>query len=330
VIGLLPFNAAASAKAKTDLARALGVLEAHLADKTYIVGHRITLADIVIVSALVYPFKLVADAAFRGPFPNVMRWFDTCVHQPAFENVIGSVVLATKEATPEGGAAAAAGAGAGKKEKAAQAPKEKKEKAPKAEKPKEEPKPKEEKKKAKKDDDDDDAPEPDFVQEKKAEHPFKILDKTNPTPFVMDTWKKTYSNAKDYNEAMDYFWANIDAAGWSIFRGDYQYNDELQILFMTSNLIAGFIQRTDEIRKWLFGTMTIRGVERQGMKVTAYYLIRGDSIQPLIDCNDDAACYTWTKMPIPASAEDKKLLFDYWTSDGPLEGEACLDSRCYK
>jgi hypothetical protein len=99
---------------------------------------------------------------------------------------------------------------------------------------------------------------------------------------------------------------------------------------MTSNLIAGFIQRTDEIRKWLFGTMTIRGVERQGMKVTAYYLIRGDSIQPLIDCNDDAACYTWTKMPIPASAEDKKLLFDYWTSDGPLEGEACLDSRCYK
>jgi hypothetical protein len=30
---------------------------------------------------------------------------------------------------------------------------------------------------------------------------------------------------------------------------------------MTSNLIGGFIQRTEEIRKWLFGTLTIRGVE---------------------------------------------------------------------
>mmetsp|Transcript_10937 Transcript_10937/g.17826 ORF Transcript_10937/g.17826 Transcript_10937/m.17826 type:complete len:100 (+) Transcript_10937:1-300(+) len=99
---------------------------------------------------------------------------------------------------------------------------------------------------------------------------------------------------------------------------------------MTSNLIGGFIQRTEEIRKWLFGTMTIRGVEGEGMKVTAYYLIRGDSIQPLIDCNDDAAYYKWTQVPVPVSETDKQLLYDYWCSEGPLEGEPCLDSRCYK
>ncbi|RYH14965.1 hypothetical protein EON65_32665 [archaeon] len=57
------------------------------------------------------------------------------------------------------------------------------------------------------------------------------------------------------------FWQTFDAAGWSIFRGDYQYNEECKVLFMTSNLIGGFIQRTEEIRKWLFGTLTIRGVE---------------------------------------------------------------------
>jgi len=304
------------------------VLEAHLVDKTYLVGHYITLADIVVCSALVYPFKLVADAEYRGAFPNVMRWFNTLVHQPNFEAIIGQVVLASAEAAPEG-AKAAAGAGA-KKEKApkeAKEPKEKKEKAP-----KEAAKPKEEKKEkaAPKPKDDDDEPEPDFVPEKKAEHPFKILDRTNPTTFVMDTWKKTYSNTNDYAAAMETFWATFDPAGWSIFRGDYNYNEELKILFMTSNLIGGFIQRTEEIRKWLFGTMTIRGVERESLKITCYYLIRGDSIQPLIDCNDDAACYTWTKMPIPASDADKALLFDYWTSEGPLEGEPNLDSRCYK
>ena len=200
------------------------------------------------------------------------------MHQPAFENVLGAVVLATKENTVSGAAAAAvtapaAGASKGEKKEAPKdkAPKEKKEKAPKVEKPKEEPKPKA--KPAK--DDDDDEPEPDYVPEKKAEHPFKILDRTNPTTFVMDQWKKTYSNCESYTQAMDTFWSTFDPAGWSIFRGDYNYNEELKVLFMTSNLIGGFIQRTEEIRKWLFGTMTIRGVEGEFLKVTCYYLIRG-------------------------------------------------------
>lgn len=131
---------------------------------------------------------------------------------------------------------------------------------------------------------------------------------------------------------MDYFQQNFDKAGWSVFRGDYKYNDENKVLFMTSNLIGGFIQRTEEIRKWLFGTCTIRGTEGENMKITHYFLIRGDSIEPLIKCNDDAACYDWTKVDTSAgiSDADKKQLYDYWCSEGPLDGEACLDSRCYK
>ncbi len=327
VLGTIQANPAITNKAKNDLANGLKVLEAHLADKTYLVGHKVTLADITVASTLVYPFKFVADAKYRAAFPNVIRWFTTLVNQPQFEAVIGTVVLAETELAAAGAAAPAAPKE--KKEKAPKEEKPKKEKAPKEEKPKEE-KPKEEKKAAKKKDDDDE-PEDDVPKEPKAEHPFKILDKTNPTPFVMDTWKKTYSNCSSYEEAMDYFWNNFDSQGWSIFRGDYKYNEECRVLFMTSNLIGGFIQRTEEIRKWLFGTLTIRGVEGPGtMKVTGYFLIRGDSIQPLIACNDDAECYEWVKMPIPASAEDKKLLFDYWCSEGPLDGEACLDSRCYK
>lgn len=325
VMGVMPSNPAATAKAKSDLAKALDVVEKHLDTNSYLVGHTITLADITLVSALLYPFKFVCDAGFRKKIPNVCRWFTTCVKQAEFNSIIGDVVLCEKETQ-----AAAGGAGVGGAKKDAK-PKEekKKEEKKKEEKPKEE-KPKEEKKKSKKDDDDE--PEPDYVEEKKAEHPFKILDKSNPSTFVMDTWKKTYSNCDgNYAGAMNTFWETFDAAGWSIFRGDYNYNDENKVLWLTSNLIGGFIQRTEEIRKWLFGTMTIRGVEGKGpLKVTAYYLIRGDSIQPLLSCNDDASCYTWTKVNIPAAESDKKLLFDYWCSDGPLDGEPCLDSRCYK
>jgi elongation factor 1-gamma len=316
-LGVAPYNPALTNKAKADLAKALAVLEAHLKDKTYVAGHKVTLADITLVSALVYPFKFVAEASYRAAFPNVMRWFNTCVNQPQFEAVIGKVVLCEKElALPAGGDAK-------KKDK-------KEEKKPKEEKKKEE-KPKEEKKPKKKDDDDDDMDMDEAPPAPKAEHPFKILDKTNPTPFTMDAWKKAYSNTKgDYHPTMDLFFEMFDPAGWSIWRGDYKYNDECKVLFMTSNLIGGFIQRTEEIRKWLFGTCTIRGTEGGAMKVTHYFLIRGDSIQPLIDCNDDAACYEWTRMATPVSAADKALLYDYWCSEGPLDGEACLDSRVYK
>eukprot|EP01034_Spumella_vulgaris_P026549 gene26549-33147_t len=325
VLGSLPFNSAATEKAKADLAKALKVLDNHLADKTYLVGHKITLADITIASTLVYPFKFVADARYRSAFPNVIRWFTTLVNQPAFEAVVGTVVFAEKELTVAGAAAipfdARASTGA--------APKEKQAKVPKAAKAPKEEKPKAEKKPVVKDDDDE--PEPDFVEEKKQDHPFKLLDQTNKSPFVMDTWKKTYSNADDYHAAMEVFFNSFDAQGWSLFRGDYKYDEESKVLFMTSNLIAGFIQRTEEIRKWLFGTLTIRGVEGAGtMKVTAYFLIRGDSIEPLIKCNDDAECYKWTKLETPITEADKKQLYDYWCSEGPLDGEPCLDSRCYK
>mmetsp|Transcript_23139 Transcript_23139/g.33905 ORF Transcript_23139/g.33905 Transcript_23139/m.33905 type:complete len:440 (+) Transcript_23139:41-1360(+) len=325
VLGYMPYNANTTARAKTDFARALTVLENHLADKTYLVGHKITLADITVASTLVYPFKFVADAAFRAPFPNVMRWFDTCVNQPNFESVIGKVVLCTTELTASGATPVAfTPASDNKKEGKKDNKKKAKEQKPKEQKPKAEKKPKEEKPK--------EAPAAEEPKPaKKPEHPFKIMDREAPSPFVMDTWKKNYSNCDTYEAAIDEFWKTFDAEGWSLFRGDYQYDNDNSVLFMTSNLIGGFIQRTEEIRKWLFGTMTIRGeAKKGGMKITAYFLIRGQSIQPLIDCNDDAEYYTWTKVPTPVSAEDKAKIFEYWTSETTLEGEPLLDSRVYK
>jgi len=333
-MGLLPANADNAARAKADLSKALAVVEAHLSSRTYLVGQRVTMADITLATTLVYPFKWVCDNAFRAAIPNTMRWFDTIVNQPQVEAVVGKVVLATSEAAAGSISAstlpAPPAAKGGKGEKKAWDG-VKKEKAPKAPKPPAAPKEKEVKKPKEPEPSNDEEEPEEAPKEKKEDHIFKIMDATQPSPFVMDAWKRCYSNCESYEEAMNTFWTTFDAAGWSIWRGDYNYNDELKILFMTSNLIGGFIQRTDEIRKWLFGTMTIRGSEEEKqMKITAYFLIRGQDIQPLIACNDDAACYTWTKMEIPASEADKKQLFDYWTSDDMLDGEKCLDSRCYK
>ena len=319
VLGFMGYDAATAAKAKTDVAAALKVLDSYLLDKTYLVGHKVTLADITIVSTLVYPFKFVADAKFRSAFPNVMRWFDTCVNQKQFLNVVGTVALCETELTAAGTAAPMATKAGKGKEKKEKAPKEKKEKAPK----------KEEAPKAA-------APEPEAdaaPAKPKEEHIFKIMDKNEKSPFSMDAWKKTYSN-EEYDVSMKYFWENADWNGWSLWRGDYKYNEENEVLFMVSNLIGGFMQRTDEIRKWLFGAMGIRGTpEGKNMKVTAYYFIRGQDIQPLLAANDDAECYNWTMVGGKDMACDettKKNWEEILTSETTLEGETLLDSMLFK
>jgi elongation factor 1-gamma len=91
-----------TAKAKESLSRSLATLDQYLLDKTYLVGEKITLADITVASALVYPLKFVMAPHYRAPFVNVLRWFETCVNQPQFQRVIGTVVLCAEELTADG------------------------------------------------------------------------------------------------------------------------------------------------------------------------------------------------------------------------------------
>ncbi|KAE9258710.1 hypothetical protein PR003_g35098, partial [Phytophthora rubi] len=91
ILGWSKFNAEALTKAKADVKKALQTLENHLHLRTYIVGEQITLADIFIATALVYPFKFVLDKEFRKPYSAVNRWFATLVNQPEFQAVVGDV-----------------------------------------------------------------------------------------------------------------------------------------------------------------------------------------------------------------------------------------------
>jgi elongation factor 1-gamma len=362
VLGYMPFNPAATAKAKEDVIVGLKTLEAALTRATYLVGDKISLADIVVASALVYPMKLLCDAAFRAPFPNTMRWFMTMVNQAEFKAVVGEVVLCATEAQPAGGAPAAApakaapakaadpaaAAAAGGKEKAkkekgggpkpdpaeiermkAEAAEKKKNAPPKEKKPDQPKKPKEAKPAA--EEDDDGMPKP----EKKAPHPFAVLDKEKPSAFVMDTWKKIYSNCLgDYKGAMKQFWELYDAEGWSIHVGRFKYNSENSVAFMCSNSINGFIQRSGEIRKWLFGVHWVTGEEGvTPLELTGCYFIRSQDIEELKKCNDDAEHYNWYKVDT-ATAEGKALVEEMWCSaDGKfefLEGKACVASSEFK
>jgi len=154
------------------------------------------------------------------------------------------------------------------------------------EKPKEQPKPK-----PKKEDDDDDLDDLE-KPEKPKPNPLDLLP---PSKFIMDEWKRIYSNEDTRKTALPWLWQNFDPEGYTLWFADYKYNDECEKLFMTSNLVGGFIQRLDHLRKYGFGSIIIFGQEPK-LEVSGVFLFRGKEIPAaLIEECDDAEHYCLEK-----------------------------------
>uniref|UniRef100_V5HD90 eEF-1B gamma n=1 Tax=Ixodes ricinus TaxID=34613 RepID=V5HD90_IXORI len=97
-LGAMQFNKQANERAKEDVKKILTYLNGHLLTRTYLVGERVTLADIAVFTALLPLYKLVLEPSFRAPYVNLNRWFDTLAHQPEFNKVLGDVKLCEKMA----------------------------------------------------------------------------------------------------------------------------------------------------------------------------------------------------------------------------------------
>jgi elongation factor 1-gamma len=309
VFGYMPFNAAATAKAKEDLNKALATLDAHLLHRTYLVGDTMTLADITVASALIYPMKMLLDAGARKPFNNVTRWFTLCVNQPAFAAVVGEVTLCKKTMKAEGddGKDAAPAKGKGKAQQ--QPKKEKKAAAP--------------------------APAPAPKVEKKL-HPLAQYLKDNKPSIHIDTWKACYKNSKHdgpdgYANACDKFWDMIDKEHYSVWICDYPHKDHTA-LWMTSNAIGGFCDRMEEVRKFAMGTMAVSGAEGAGnIFVKGAWVIVGQKIDDVLECNADAEYYTWTKLEWDNAAH-KQMVKECWASGletDVIDGRPYYDSKVF-
>lgn len=98
-MGIMAFNKQTTERAKSDLKTALTFLNEHLKLKTFLVGERISLADICCTCNLLLAYKWVLDPEYRAGFNNVTRWFLTMVNQPELKRVVGDVVLCSKAAT---------------------------------------------------------------------------------------------------------------------------------------------------------------------------------------------------------------------------------------
>jgi glutathione S-transferase len=73
-------NAALADADEQKAARPLLVLDAHLADRDYVLGPNFTIADVNVAGVLVLTQMTHVDL---GPYPNVKDWLERCTSRPA-------------------------------------------------------------------------------------------------------------------------------------------------------------------------------------------------------------------------------------------------------
>jgi len=101
LLGLIENNQIAVEKANGDVRKVLEALNKHFVTRTFLVGQRLSLADVVVASSLFHLYQKYLDAAFRKPYSHVTRWFLTVVNQPEFKAVAGEFVLCNVKETPK-------------------------------------------------------------------------------------------------------------------------------------------------------------------------------------------------------------------------------------
>lgn len=276
ILGYIPFNKEQDKQARENLAKVVRALNDRLETRTYLVGERLTLADIVLATALLPLYKLVWDPKYRAPNHNLNRWFETITMQDKF--------IAVVKLEPTHYCTVARKPQATKKEE----PKKKTEEGEEGEKKEE--KKKEAPKKKKDDDDDDDDDEEE--KKPKAKNPLDLLPKST---FDLDQFKREYSNKPIRDEAIPYLWANFDAAGYSLWWSKYKYNDENTKLFMTTNLVSVWYQRL-RIHKYAFGVTVIAGTEAEH-EISGFWIIRGQEFPEIFADTAGTDSYDWIKIP---------------------------------
>jgi len=294
-LGLISANEEATVRAKEDVKSVLAVLDEHLSNNTFLVGECISLADISISISLSEAYRTVFDPTFLKPFPNVNRWYYTCINQRNFSKVMGNLntpLQASDNAQSKTTTAVSGKQTASKKQPEEELPPE------------------------------DDKPTP----SKK-----NVIDELPPSTMVFDEWKRVYSNTKELeNVAMKWFWENYDPSGYSIYFVEYQkLPNECQIDYVTANLLNGFMQRFEgTFRKYSFSVMAVVGRDKS-FDIKGVWMFRGQDIPAEMKEHPSFDYYTFTRLD-HSKSEDKKRITNYWCSLDSIDGVPIFDRKVWK
>jgi elongation factor 1-gamma len=248
---------------------------------------------------LIPVYQTVLDGGFRKAMPNVTAWIEGLVKLPEFTSRIGNVKFTQKAIKP---------VLAEKKEEVKAAP------AKAAAKP------------APKDDDDEE------VEKKPAgKNPLDLLP---PSKFVLPDFKTYFVNLGDKKatEGMQHFFDNYDPEGYSLWFSHYEkYEGEGVLLYQTSNLMNGFLQRMDDkFRNHCFSMLAILG-EEPSLEIEGVWLFRGKTIpQEMID-HPQFEYYQKRQLDVKNEA-DRKIISEFFCAkaESKINGVTVQECKMFK
>ena len=292
IFGWKPYCKESADKANERLKGFMRTLDAQMKDKEYVMGAKLTLADVCLFRELKYFFQLVFPKGLRDKvFPNVTKWFQKMAETEEVKKVYGKILLCNQPLKPF-----------------IQEQKEEKK-----------PEKKQEKKPEKNPEESEEPP-----KEKKKVNPLDLLP---PSKLELEVFKRAFLNNKDKEDAMNKFWEIYDPEGYSLWWVEYQnLPTECKILFRTSNSKGMFLQKCDAVRRYAFAVHGVYGVE-DDYKIRGCWMFRGTEIPQEMKDNDLYEYLTFRKLDIN-KPEDKQLVHDYWTKlneTDEVEGRKCAD-----
>ena len=258
-----------------DLKAHIITLNSHLQGKTYLVGERLTIADLVVAFTLITAFQTALDGGFRKSVaPNVAAWMDRVLSTPEVVSRIGHVKLCQKVLKPV-------------------AP-------PKKEEPKKEVKPV-----AKADGEEEEA------KPKKQVDP---LDALPPSKLDLPVFKTYFVNLADKRgEGMKHFFDLYDSEGYSLYYAKYDKAEgEGAVTYQFANLLNGFLQRLDDFRRHCFGSVIMTGDEPD-LDIESVWLFRGKGIPPRMDEHPQWE-YFKSRVLDENNEADRQLITDFWSA----------------
>jgi elongation factor 1-gamma len=182
-------------------------------------------------------------------------------------------------------------------------------------------------KKAAADDEDDDGAQKVFG----AKNP---LDSLPATKFILPEWKTYFVNLGELKptDGMTHFFQNYDPAGYTIYYTKYEkYEGEGVVLYQTSNLMNGFIQRCDDkFRNYAFSMMAILG-EEPNLDIEAVWMFRGKGVpQEMID-HPQFEYYTKRELDVTKEA-DRKVIAEFFCAKAgaKINGQVVQECKMFK
>jgi len=240
----------------------------------YLIGDEISIADINIVSDLIFVLRSVGDQDFQDRFPKVVQYVETLAQESQFAGIFGKVVACKAALLPS----------THKFEESKEALTH----------PREETKTREVAVPTKKD-----------LVYSFPSTPFNL--------YEFKTLFVNTSERSEKKKALDTLWAALDKHH-TVWKMVYEMVEgEGEVVFKTKNMLTGFLHQLDTLKKDAFAVVGVYGDEPY-LEIRGCWIWKDKGIPQAIQDHPSGEWYKFKQLDVKKNPSDRKIFEEYWTS----------------